>query len=317
MVDTVGEYIDRVERTSDPRDTVNNIYLLELCFSWLLYQHGYFKQVMNDYTTNKWRSLQYYLECGKELFSIYDPIVGSFFDRYAATGQFLLDRSIGSSSHHNYFLIFVDELDAPIYWPLAIHELAHCWLSSRNSVIEISSQIETTLDSDIQESRIEEAMCDAIASKIMGPSYAFSYINRLWTGFSRMKGRGYPTDSFRIEVMVQILRNNGYAELQELDSLIDDLEYDDWDDEEIVESLDLIDEFAIQLPFDVPNLDTEITSLDDFQQNPPEDIRTLFHVGWEFMNQSTIDTYSEQLRAINHTIQETLERNRATFNADT
>jgi len=316
MVDTVAEYIDRVERTTDPLEIANNIYLSEFCLNWLMLQHGFFKQVMNDHKTSQWKALQNYLGNGKDLFSLNDPILGSFYNTYGATGRFLLDRRINRTSSHNYFLIFVDELDAPIYWPLVTHELAHCWLSNQDSVVEISSQFTTTLEADVQESCVEEAMCDAIASKIMGPSYVFSYINRLWPSFARPKGRGYPTDSFRIEVMVRTLRNNGYTELQELDSLIDDVECDDWNDEVIVDSIDLIDEFAKQLPFTISNPETEITDLDDFQQNPPQDIRTLFYVGWDLLNQSTVDTYSEHLRSINQIVQETLERNSATFNTE-
>jgi hypothetical protein len=317
MVDTVAEYIDRVERTIDPLEVANNIYLSEFSLNWLLLQHGFFKQVTNDHTTNRWKALQNYLECGKELFFIGDPILGSFYNRYGATGRFLLDRRISQTSSHNYFLIFVDELDAPVYWPLAIHELAHCWLSSQDSVVEISSQLETTLEPDIQESCVEEALCDAVASTIMGPSYVFSYINRLWAGFARPKSPEYPKDSFRIELMVRILRKIGYSEeIQEIESMITDLECDDWNDEVIVDSLDLIEGFATQLPFQTPKLETEISSLDDFKKNSPKDIQTLFHVGWTLLNQSNVDTYSEQLRTINQTIQGILERNSATFNTE-
>ena len=73
----------------------------------------------------------------------------------------------------------------------------------------------------------------------------------------------------------------------------------------------------MDLPFTMENIKSDITNLDDFCQNPPQDIRTLFCIGWNLLNQSTIDTYPDRLRSISQSIQEILERNGATFNTET
>ncbi|MHA1389693.1 MAG: hypothetical protein ACTSR9_14790 [Candidatus Thorarchaeota archaeon] len=317
MVETVAEYCDRVERTIDPSEVINNIYLSEFSLNWLLLQHGLFKQVVHDCPSSRWTALQHYLEHGKQLLSIDSPVLGSFFNSYGATGRFLLDKRIGRTSSHNYFLILVDELDSPLFWPLSVHELAHCWLSSQDSVVEISSELITSLEPEIQEGRVEEALCDAVATAIMGPSFVFSYINRLWTGFIRSNSPEYPKNSFRLKLMTRILKKNGYSdELQEIESMISDLGCDDWDDEEIANSLSSVEEFALELDFisAPPNFETEISSVSEFKKNPPENLQKLFHVGWNLLNQSDIETYDEWARSINSTIQKTLERNRSSFN---
>ncbi len=317
MVETVSEFINRAERTSDDDEAMSNARLSDLSLYWLLLQHGLFKQVIHDHPLNRWNALQHFLENGQQLFSINEPVVGSFYGEYGATGRFILDQKINTISRYNYFLILVDELDAPVFWPLAIHELAHCWLSSQDSVVSISSQTTTTLDFEDQESRIEESLCDAIATSVMGPSYVYSFINRLWTGFRRGNSPDYPENSFRLEVMVRILRKRGYGEeLHEIEPMIRELGCVDWDEEEIVSAIVPIEEFAFHLPLktSTPSPEAEITTIDDFIKRPPANLQEMFHIGWTLLNQSDVNTYESRFNRINLAIQKMLERNSLTFN---
>ncbi len=319
MVSKISSFIDRVERSSNPSDRLTHIWLSQASLDWLLIQHGFFKMSYHDSTTNKWCALQGLVKTGSELFEIGAPVLGTFYNTYGSTGTFILNRRIGQLSGDDYFMVITDELDPPIFWPLVIHELAHCWLSSQTIVEEISSKVHYNNESSIIERRVEEALCDAIATSFMGPSYVYSYINRLWHSFMMMDSFEYPKNSFRLEVMIRTLEQANYDEVEDLKIIIEETSTVDWEDEAIVDSLAPIEEFAKQLPFITkPNsLVTDIESVNEFVNAPPANLQKLFHVGWMLLNTSDMKTYSDEFNSINSTIQESLERNYATFNTQT
>jgi len=242
--------------------------------------------------------------------------MGAFYNTYGSTGTFILNRRMGRPSGDDYFMVLADELDSPIYWPLVVHELSHCWLSSQNVIEEISSQIHSELEPKFVERRVEEALCDAVAVSLMGTSYVFSYVNRLWSSFAIPNSLEYPSNSFRLELMIRILKQTDHDEVSNLETLIEETATTDWEDEAIVDSMILMEDFARQLPFtiDAGNLTTDIENIDEFVASPPDDQRKLYHIGWTLLNGSNADTYSDDFKRINLAIQETLERNSATFN---
>ena len=117
--------------------------------------------------------------------------------------------------------------------------------------------------------------------------------------------------------MIRILKLSNHDEVSRLESLIEETISGEWDKEEIVDSMPLIEDYVKELSFiaDPEVLTSEIDNIDEFVANPPMNLRKLYHVGWTLLEQSTIDTYSDDFERINHAIEDTLERNGATFNS--
>jgi hypothetical protein len=319
MLDRISNIVDRIERSSHPFDRTMHIWVFQESLDWLLLQHGFFKLALLDSTTSKWNALNGLIQKGSEIIDMGKPVLGAFFNTYGATGTFILNRRIGRPSGADYFMVLADELDPPFYWPLIIHELSHCWLSSQNIIEEISSQINPEIEQKFIERRVEEALCDAVAASLMGPSYVYSYINRLWSGFAIPNSPEYPSTSFRLELMIRILKQANHAKIRDLETLIEETSSKDWGDEAIADSMSLIEDFTSTLPFSVEheNLDTDIEKIEEFVDDPPQDIRNLYHAGWTLLNSSSRDTYSKDFTKINHAIQETLERGSSAINTKT
>ncbi len=317
MLDRISSIIDRIERSPHPLDRMANVWLSEVSLDWLLVQNGFFKLSHHDSTTSKWKSLHSFIKTSSELLEIGRPVMGAFYNTYGSTGTFILNRRMGQPSGDEYFMVMADELDPPIYWPLVTHELSHCWLSSQSIVEEISSQVHPEeLETRFVERRVEEALCDAVATSLMGPSYIYSYINRLWSSFMMQNSQEYPNNSFRLELMIRILKQTNHEEVSELESMIEETTSMDWEDEAIVDSMILMEDFMEQLPLTVrpEDLGTEIRNIDEFVETPPSDLQKLYHVGWTLLNLSDAATYSDHFNRINLVIQEKLERNSSAFN---
>jgi hypothetical protein len=317
MVTRILDIIDRVERSLHPFDRMANIWLSQISLDWLLVQHGFFKLSYYNFTSIEWRALQGLIKTVSEILEIRAPVLGAFYNTYGSTGTFILNRKIGRPFGQDYFMVMIDELDYPIFWPLVIHELSHCWLSSQNIIEEISSQIHSELEPKIVERRVEEALCDAVATSFMGPSYVYSYINRLWPTFSMRNSIEYPSDAFRLEMMIRILKQTNHDKVADIETMIEDNISIDWANEEIVASMILIEEFTKQLPFSSKPEDfvSNIDSVDEFVKNPPENLQNLFHTGWTLLNLSNIDVYSDDFKRINSVFLELLERSGTTVNS--
>ena len=316
MLKNVADYLDRVERSLNPQDKMINLWLSQTSLDWLLVQYGYFKIAFHDCKSSNWKALQGLIDVCSKILDIRVPVLGAFYNTYGATGSFVLNKMVGRPVGSDYFLVLVDELDSPLYWLLVLHELAHCWLSSRSTVEEIRSQINTDLEPEFEERRVEESLCDAIATALVGPSYVYSFINRLWLSFAISPSQVYPKNSFRLELMMRILKQTGHVEVGDLEALIEDSLINDWKDEAIVDALEPIVDFVENMPFAITptQLVTDLHSVSDFETDPPMSFQKLFHVGWNLINEAEMGTYHDWSVRISAVICNVLERNCAPLN---
>ncbi|MCW2981244.1 MAG: hypothetical protein JWO14_2971 [Solirubrobacterales bacterium] len=58
---------------------------------------------------------------------------------------------------------------------------------------------------------LEEALCDALASSYLGPTYLFSFVAEVVAGNLDRAGASHPSPKQRIRLMLQILDSNGWA----------------------------------------------------------------------------------------------------------
>lgn len=81
-----------------------------------------------------------------------------------------------------YYVIAVDYSDPPLLWPLVFHEIGHCLLSVRDDVDRICEQSISWVRSDISletiHRRLEEALCDVIATYLIGPAYPYEALHQ-------------------------------------------------------------------------------------------------------------------------------------------
>ncbi len=315
LSDRVSEYISRASHDIDSIYTINDIRLARFSLDWLTFQQQLISTAVQCSKSNKWISLQGLIEYCSKMMEISDPTLGVFSTIYGATGAFDYYNRIDSSSDIDYFIILVHEFDPPIFWSLAIHEIAHCWLSSKDVVMKISKQIHSGLDIKYQEGRIEEAICDAIATSFIGPPYPFAYIECLWPVFNQFADE-HPHHSFRVHLMTEVLRENGFNKTaNDIEEIARNILVYDWADEEIVDSIDLIKEAACQTSFKF-TLDS-MTEIDydivEFTSQPPNDVRCLFNVGWKLINNAPDNRYFNVFESVSNIIQMSLEGKSTAF----
>jgi len=138
-----------------------------------------------------------------------------FGHRYESSGDFTYYSEFASRLVKKYYVVSADGSDPEVFWPLVTHELAHCWLSRTDQAERIFWQHFATLSGIGREdgtSQIEEALCDGLATKIMGPSYPFSFLGKFWAGLQLESGPTHPSNQLRLEIMARILETDSFSQ---------------------------------------------------------------------------------------------------------
>lgn len=200
-----------------------------------------------------------------------------------------------------YYVLSIDKSDPPFFWPIVLHELSHCWLSSRDDVDRICGRHLSDLrriDREIAERRVEESLCDALATHLIGPSYPYAYLNKLWARFPVHVSITYPSHKFRVECMATVLdRMDCFQAGADLRNVSDGVFNGSWDDEEISWALDEIVDVTSELPLLVGEdvVQRASRSLSMLDISPPDDLPTLFLACWMLID-------SSDLGSIYHTV---------------
>jgi hypothetical protein len=295
VIGKIRTYLSRARSTKSEIVKANNLWLCDTALQWLLLQYGRFRIVEREVQNVRWMALNNLVGSyvsKLKLPSIPLPLLG---DSYFATGSFQYYRKLALRLGKEYYLVSVDGSDAPVFWPLLLHELSHCWLSSRDFVDLIcgahSSEI-TGLNLEIVESKVEEALCDALATRLVGPAYPFAYFNKLWAQFPYELGSGYPSHEFRIECMSRVLEEQNLQEsAEEMRNMTHDRFVRSWENEDIAWCINDLVETTRELPDLVSSdiYENARKSLGTVESATIEDMPTLFLFCWMLLDGAAAD----------------------------
>jgi len=157
--------LDRAQMSKSESLRQSYFYQVDTGLRLLLFQYGIFKLVIGSSSDKRATALQNLVCYYSHLLGLKVVPLSFFGDSYYSSGSFPYYKHFSLRLKKEYYVLSVDHTDPPVFWPLALHELAHCWLSSRNDVDRVCHDHPSDLkgiDKDLVESRLEEAFCDVI-----------------------------------------------------------------------------------------------------------------------------------------------------------
>ena len=188
-----------------------------------------------------------------------------------------------------YNVVSVEQLHSPILWPNVVHELCHFLVLESEAPDKIYTSIgDYQLEIESTQNKIEEAICDCVATLIMGPSYPFSYLAQYFQILSNTAHIGHPSDSLRLKLMSDILfKSKMPQESKEIEEILINKLGKAWQQDELFPAFDRIIKDSTRL-IRIPkyrNFRRGLT-LDDFKKDTPSDVYSLFNEGWNIIRSS-------------------------------
>jgi len=210
IVNFVSSQLQKYE--SSRSETLRDTFLFQAftCLRLYLIQHFLLKSAERNLTNIKWVSLQNLVYSLSNQIKLMRRPVSILGDDYFAAGTPVY-RECGIRIEKPFYIVVADEFDFPLFWTLIAHELAHCKLSETEHLTKlyvIASEMDLfrRLRADYCAKRIEQAMCDIIATRLLGPAFMYAYFLRLYPDFSEEHPREDPSHQFRIECMAEVLQ---------------------------------------------------------------------------------------------------------------
>ena len=222
------------------RDNLRDTFLFQAFTGLRLYSvhHFLIQSAERDINNPKWISLQNFVFHLSDQIELTKRPVSILGDDYFATGSPMY-REYGIQIEKPFYIVVADRFDYPLFWTLSAHELAHCRLSETEhlrKLYKIANEMNLfrRLRMDYCQKRIEQAMCDIIATRLLGPAFVYAYFLRLYPDFLENNAEEEPSHQFRIECMTETLE---CAELHQIANWIrekrDEKFRKSWEDEEI------------------------------------------------------------------------------------
>jgi hypothetical protein len=237
------QYLEKLEEQLNMATSARSLTLranlrlqVDIGIEWISLQRLRFGSVLQSRNDPQWLPLRLLLGNYSRILGIAPaplPILG---EGYYSTGSFVYYRSRTQSVDSRHYIVSVDRTDKPIFWPLVLHELAHIWLGERDEVDQICGSVTEpdSLSNEERAERVEEALCDVIATRLVGPAYSYSFLHKLWARFDVSTARGYPSNGFRIECMANSLSTQGFSDVASELREMADLKFEErWEREEI------------------------------------------------------------------------------------
>jgi hypothetical protein len=125
-------------------------------------------------------------------------------DSYYSTGSFAYQGPTGKRIDP-FYQVSADLTDSVLFLPALSHEVFHCRLSESGFPVLREVLVERGLREDEDAQRLEEALCDALATRIAGPAFVYAFVAKYWQNPADEEGN-HPRDSFRHSVMYAQLR---------------------------------------------------------------------------------------------------------------
>jgi hypothetical protein len=131
------------------------------------------------------------------------PFFGSSF---YCTGSFAYtERGIPVSP---FYQVSTESRESTLFWPLLAHEIAHLKLhetdEARNLRRELSRR---NLRSEKYRERLDEALCDIIATLLYGPAYIVAFGTKFWQILDEYHDESYPSNQFRLFIMFKTMED--------------------------------------------------------------------------------------------------------------
>jgi hypothetical protein len=112
----------------------------------------------------------------------------------------------------HYYLTSADAFDETLYWPLMAHELAHCKLNETSHVKTALREarkrgVDRKLGAEACQRRLEQVLCDVLATRLLGPAFALSFAQKLEPVFSFPLPIDEPSFQLRLECIASTLED--------------------------------------------------------------------------------------------------------------
>ena len=289
----------------------------------LLSYHGSYVELAKEQMRNRtWDALRNMLLFFSSRTGLSGSIIPVLADGYYALGKPVYFKRFRRMIPVNpFYIISVDSTDLPIFWPLSVHELAHCLLSETRHLEEalahITAQFELGREMrELLERRTEELLCDIIAVRLCGPAYLDAFVYSLWPILSVRPSNEYPLHSLRLKCMALTLEEAGIYNYTEyineiINSRVGFRGRDGLD--ELDEVLESVKGFLIDITRNIPTLVNariyervkeveDLTAITSERITPPE----IFNASWIMVKNTAPDRFIMKARDITPVIYESL-----------
>lgn len=128
------------------------------------------------------------------------PFFGSSF---YCTGSFAYtERGIPVSP---FYQVSTESYESILFWPLLAHEIAHLKLNETEEVSSLRRELtRRNLRNEKYRERLDESICDVIATLLYGPSYIASFGTKFWHVLDAYHDESYPSNQFRLFTMFKV-----------------------------------------------------------------------------------------------------------------
>ncbi|MDH5779746.1 MAG: hypothetical protein OEZ29_04035 [Candidatus Bathyarchaeota archaeon] len=137
------------------------------------------------------------------------PFFGSSF---YCTGSFAYtERGIPVSP---FYQVSTESQESILFWPLLAHEIAHLKLHETDEVQNLRRELSRhNLRSEKYRERLDEALCDIIATVLYGPAYIAAFGTKFWQILDEYHDESYPSNQFRLFVMFKTIKDEDLGHL--------------------------------------------------------------------------------------------------------
>jgi len=189
----------------------------------------------------------------------------------------------------HYYLTSADAFDEPLYWPLMAHELAHCKFNETSHVKTALREarkrgVDRKLGAEACRRRLEQILCDVLATRLLGPGFALSFAQKLEPVFSFPLPIDEPSFQLRLECIASTLED---AELTDTAKTIRSIGQDqfesDWNDDPLASLKPTLTRLCDNLPLLISkeNYATSIKACSSLpSQGLPSDPVMWFQTAW-------------------------------------
>lgn len=206
--------LDQAQRTESTVTRQTSCDYVSLALSYLGFLHQRILEAKNPSSESDHRLARKLVSaCSKQL-GFPSQIYTSLSDSYFTTGSFMYYKRFGIRPRKEYYIVSLDFTDSAVLWPLVCHEVAHCWLSRTDLVETVAEMVALPSSDQIRslETRVEEALCDSIATRLGGTSFPFAFAIKFWGEIPMVETGEHPYYSFRLELMARTLEGMGMFE---------------------------------------------------------------------------------------------------------
>lgn len=105
-----------------------------------------------------------------------------------------------------FYQVSAESHESILFWPLLAHEIAHLKLNETDDVNNLRSELtRQNLRKEKYRRRLDEALCDVMATLLYGPAYIASFGTKFWQIQDELSDESYPSNQFRLSIMFETM----------------------------------------------------------------------------------------------------------------